>query len=209
VKGKPFAPDEKTKHILGLAAETAWRMGHLMNTRLPRYYDDRHYLQGLPESSAEFAYDSYVDVDRRGAFYTIAYSTSPAMFLNVENAGSKYPTTFVDADGEPLDGNKNYMLHLPPDIPAKLFWSVTLYDPLTGAGLDNGQPFPSINQMDKPESNADGSIDIYFGPKSPGSDRNWIATIPNKPFFVNIRLYAPTKPFFDQTWKPDDVVKVT
>jgi hypothetical protein len=100
-------------------------------------------------------------------------------------------------------------LHLPPDIPAKLFWSVTLYDPLTGAGLDNGQPFPSINQMDKPESNADGSIDIYFGSKSPGSDRNWIATIPNKPFFVNIRLYAPTKPFFDQTWKPDDVVKVT
>jgi hypothetical protein len=208
VKGKPFTPDEKMKTLLGHAAETAWRMGHVLNTTTPKYYSDRQYIQGLPVTSAEFAYDSYIDLDRRGAFFTIAYSASPAMFLNVENTGSKYPSTFVDADGEPLDGNKHYKLHLPPHIPARLFWSVTLYDPMLGVGLDNGQPFPSINQMDKPKMNADGSIDIYFGPHSPGADKNWIATIPNQAFFVNIRLYAPTKPFFDHTWKPDDVVKV-
>jgi hypothetical protein len=87
----------------------------------------------------------------------------------------------MDADGDFLRGEQAYVLHLPPNIPAAIFWSVTVYDPITGSGLDNGQPFPSLNTMDKPVQNADGSTDIYFGPK---------------------------KPFFDQTWKPDDIKKV-
>ena len=85
---------------------------------------------------------------------------------------------------------------------------VTLYDPVTGVGLDNGQAFPSLNRMDKPTMNSDGAVDIYFGPKAPGEGKNWIATIPDKGFFVALRPYAPTKPFFDQTWKPDDVMKI-
>ena len=140
--------------------------------------------------------------------FTMGYSNSPGMFLNLVDVGAKYPFTLADADGDALDGSKAYKLRLPPNIPAKLFWSVTLYDPTTGAGIDNGQPFPSLNQMDKPVANADGSVDIYFGPKSPGAGKNWIATNPDKGFFVMVRLYGPAKPFFDQTWKPDDVVKV-
>ena len=66
-------------------------------------------------------------------------------------------------------GDKQYKLHLPKDIPVALFWSVTAYDALTASGLDNGQPFPSINTMDKPAMNADGSTDIYFGPDSPAN----------------------------------------
>ena len=69
---------------------------------------------------------------------------------------------------------------MPKDVPVALFWSVTVYDPITGSGLDNGQPFPSINTMDKPVQNADGTIDIYFGPKSPGEGKNWLATIPRQ-----------------------------
>jgi hypothetical protein len=84
---------------------------------------------------------------------------------------------------------------------------VTLYNADNASGLDNGQPFPSINRMDKPATNSDGSIDIYFGPKSPGEGKNWIATVTGKGFFVILRLYGPTQPFFDQSWKPDDVVK--
>jgi hypothetical protein len=62
--------------------------------------------------------------------------------------------------------------------------------------------------MDKPVITKDGSVEIYFGLKSPGAGKNWMATIPDQGFFVMVRLYAPTKPFFDQSWKPDDVVKV-
>jgi hypothetical protein len=66
-------------------------------------------------------------------------------------------------------------------------------------GLDKGQPFPSLNQMDQPTYNSDGSVEIYFGPKAPSEGKNWIATIPDKGFFVLVRFYAPTKPFFDQS----------
>src|SRR5262249_5702818 len=122
--------------------------------------------------------------------------------------GAKYPTAYKDADGEYLSGDAAYKLHLPKDIPAHIFWSVTAYDPITGAGLDNGQAFPSLNTMDRPKQNADGSTDIYFGSKSPGADKNWIATIPGKGFFTILRLYGPTKAFFEKTWQPDDLVKV-
>ena len=85
---------------------------------------------------------------------------------------------------------------------------MTLYDAERASGLDNDQPFPSLNQMDKPASNPDGSIDIYFGPKSPGPGKNRIATVPDKGFFVILRLYGATQPYFNKTWKPDDVQKV-
>ena len=95
---------------------------------------------------------------------------------------------------------------MPKDVPAAIFWSVTVYDPITGAGLENGQPFPSLNAMDKPVQNADGSFDISFGPQSPGAGKNWLATLPGKGWFTLFRLYGPKQAFFNQTWKPDDVV---
>jgi len=144
----------------------------------------------------------------RTAFFTYAYSTSPGMAANLENVGAKYPNAFRDADGDFLHGARSYKLNLPKNIPAKLFWSVTVYDPETGSGLDNGQPFPSLNAMDKPAKNADGSTDIYFGPDSPGDGKNWLRTVPDKGFFVILRLYGPTKPFFAKKWKPGDIEKL-
>jgi hypothetical protein len=130
------------------------------------------------------------------------------MAAKIENVGAKYPSSYMDSDGNFLSGSNNYKLHLPPNIPAALFLSVTFYDPITASGLDNGQPFPSLNTMDKPVTNADGSVDIYFGPKSPGEGKNYIATIPGMGWFTLLRLYGPKKSFFDQTWKPDDIVKI-
>ncbi|HZD48050.1 MAG TPA: DUF1214 domain-containing protein [Silvibacterium sp.] len=49
---------------------------------------------------------------------------TPAMDTQIVGEGSTYPWTAVDADNHPLDGGKNYKLHLPPNIPAKNFWSV-------------------------------------------------------------------------------------
>jgi hypothetical protein len=208
-QGKPFQPDEKTKAILEAAAQTAWRMAVLETQNLPMYYPDRHWQKPLPsDSDHEFTFGTYTDIGWRSAMFVMGYSNSPAMFVDMPGMGAKYPLAMRDADGDLLDGSKSYTLRLPPDPPAKLFWSVTLYDPMTGAGLDNGQRFPSINQMDKPVTNADGSIDFFFGPESPGEGKNWIATVPGNGFFVALRLYGPTEPFFDGSWKPDDVVKV-
>jgi hypothetical protein len=74
--------------------------------------------------------------------------------------------------GDRLDGAKNYRLHIPPNIPAKLFWSVVVYDTLSRSQLQNGQPFPAVSSYTHPLVNADGSIDIFFGPQEPKEKGN-------------------------------------
>jgi hypothetical protein len=54
--------------------------------------------------------------------------------------------------------------------------------------------------------NADGSVDVYFGPKAPpGKEKNWAQTVPGKGWFVVLRLYGPLEPWFDKTWRPGEI----
>ena len=56
--------------------------------------------------------------------------------------------------------------------------------------------------------NADGSIDVYFGPKAPpGYENNWVQTIPGKGWFVILRLYGPLEAWFNKTWRPGEIEK--
>lgn len=214
VKGQPFAPDPHTKEMLDKSARAAAKIAHGVSYDPPPYipnghwYKDRRWVNVFP-GNATFTADTFNYIDLRTGFFTYAYSASPGMAVNMENVGAKYPVTYVDADGNFLMGQNSYKLHLPPQIPAAIFWSVTAYDAWTASGLDNGQPFPSINTMDKPAANTDGSTDIYFGPQAPADGgKNWIRTLPEKGFFVIVRIYGPTKAFFDKTWVPDDIQKL-
>jgi hypothetical protein len=56
------------------------------------------------------------------------------------------------------------------------------------------------------KANADGSVDVYFGPKPPaGYEDSWVQTIPGKGWFVIFRLYGPLQPWFDKTWRPGEI----
>ena len=99
---------------------------------------------------------------------------------------------FTDDADIPLSGGSNYHLNLPANIPAALFWSVTLYDAANASGLANGQPFPSLGSRDKPAQNADGSTDLYLGPQAPeGKPGNWLATVPGKGLFRHPQALRP------------------
>jgi hypothetical protein len=210
IKGKPFEPDGNARKLLDLAAKTASKTGLAVSyqpqTIVPDglWYPDRHWLNVFP-GNATFTADTFNYIDPRTGFFTNAYSASPGMAINMENVGAKYPATFVDSSGAFLSGSNSYKLNLPKGIPAALFWSVTVYDSMTATQVQNGQPFASINTMDKPPTNPDGSTDIYLGPQSPGEGKNWIKTVSGEGFFVILRLYGPTKAFFDKSWKPSDI----
>ena len=214
VKGKPFAPDERMKAILSAGAEVGMNMAQALRHGdiLPNtlYYDDRQWHNVLNVLDVEFKQDSYMDIDARVGMFKIGYSISPAMVLNLVGKGSKYPFAYRDADGNHLSGGSSYKLHLPPDVPAANFWSVTLYDGKNASGLQNGQPFPSIGSIDKLKYNEDGSVDLYFGPELPqgAPESNYLRTVPGKGWFTLLRLYSPTQAFFDQTWRPDDFKKL-
>ena len=212
-KARPFAPDARSAALLDRAARTATRIGHVIaytaSTRSPAARDcpDRRDIDAFP-ANATFSSQSFNYLDARTGFFTYANSTNPAMLAKLDTVGGKYPPVFTDANGDFLSGDGQYRLRLPANIPAARFWSVTVYDALTGSGLDNGQPFPSINTMDRPIQNADGSTDIYFAATSPGQGKNWLATVPGKGWFAIIRLYEPQRAFFDRSWMPGDIVRV-
>lgn len=86
---------------------------------------------------------------------------------------------------------------------------MTIYDPATRSQLQTSQEFPSIGSQALPGMNADGSIDIYFGPKPPeGKEEFWLETISGKGWFPVVRFYGPLEAYNDKSWKPDDVVLV-
>jgi len=119
-----------------------------------------------------------------------------------------YVISFTDSESTSLVGGSNYRLHLPANIPAANFWSVTLYEAENASGLANGRPFPSLGSRDKPVQNADGSTDLYLGPKVPkGKEGNWLATVPDRGYFTIIRLYGPTEAALNKSWKPGDLEK--
>ena len=58
--------------------------------------------------------------------------------------------------------------------------------------------------------NADGSLTLYAGAKSPGKDKenNWLPA-PEGTFSLYIRAYWPDKAILDGTWKPPTIEKVS
>ena len=77
-------------------------------------------------------------------FFFYATGVTPAMTEKMVGEGSQYAGAFVDAKGNPLDGSKTFSVHMPPNIPAKDFWSYTLYDNQTRSMLETDQRFPAV-----------------------------------------------------------------
>jgi hypothetical protein len=124
-------------------------------------------------------------------------------------AGSQYAAAMVDAIGNAFDGGKTYRLHLPPNIPAKQFWSLIPYDTQTRSVLQNDQRDAGLSsETGTVAANADGSVDVYFAPTRPPGRENWIQTVPGKSWFVYFRLYSPLEPWFDKSWRPGDIEPV-
>ena len=98
-------------------------------------------------------------------------------------------------------------MHLPPNIPGKNFWSVVVYDPQTRSMLRTEQRFPSTGSQKKGlEVNADRSVDVYFGPEPhAGKKANWVQTVPDKGWWVMLRLYGPLEAWFNKTWRPGEI----
>ena len=214
-KGKSFAPDERMKKILTEAAAvgsaTARALAYRSRLKDAYYYPNSAWCSSFIGGSYEFLHDGVRMLDARTFFYFYATGVTPAMATKMVGVGSQYAAAFVDAKAQPLDGSKNYRLHLPPNIPAKNFWSIVLYDNQTRSMLQTDQQFPSIGSQKKGiVSNRDTSVDVYFGPTAPpGKEANWVQTWPGKGWNVLLRLYGPLQPWFDKTWRPGEIEEVS
>jgi hypothetical protein len=235
VHGKPFKPDARMKKILTDAAAVGSATGRLLNWRANEvpgwcYYPGSMWCNMLWEGGAnfetpppEFTREGMFKplpptgartLDSRTAFYYAYTLDSPGMIMRIPDVGSQYLMGFVDAEKNYFDGGKSYKVTLPKNIPARAFWSFTLYDNQTRSMLDTPQRYPRAGSQSYPspaaEAAADGSTTIYFGPTQPqGVARgNWIQTMPGKGWFIILRLYSPLEPFFTKEWRPSEIESV-
>lgn len=211
-KGKEFKPDARQKALLEDAARIGDAMGRAM------LFDGHERFAGAvafpgthwnwvllvnPKQEAEH----YSQVDERLHYTYGAIYTSPGIGVMKAGPGSQYVQAFKDKDGNHLDGGKSYRMHVPADVPAASFWSLTLYDSAIRSMIQNGSNDSARSSYDKLKFNADGSVDLHFAPKAPaGVDAsNWIETVPGKGFYPMMRYYSPKAALFDGTWKLPDL----
>ena len=118
-----------------------------------------------------------------------------------------YPILLTDADGNPLAGDNDYVIHFVRDElpPVHAFWSVTMYD-AKGFQAANSLDRFAIGDRDPLHYNTDGSLDLYLQHQSPGTGReaNWLPA-PKGPLGITMRLYSPKSSVLDGTWVPPAV----
>ena len=210
-KGKPFNPDDKTKQVLNDAVREAhaWLDQQYENVFTPPYYEGTHW--GLPASNdvlegllTDFANPNAYPVDGRGVLYSCAFFSPKHL-----GDGQFYLMEIASKDGKSFDGRRTYRLNIPANAPVRLYWSATVYDRATHAFIREMPKLASSSLTPGLTKNADGSIDIYFGPKAPvGKELNWVPTKSGGRFEVLFRFYGPEKPLFDKTWKLGDIEEV-
>jgi hypothetical protein len=212
-KGKPFKPDAKARDLLSEAARVGGAIArantYAYQSKDVFFYSDRKW-QGIPPGNDyTFTRDGIPQIDARNNAYYMAAGNSPAMMEKHVGQGSQYLWTYRDASGEFLHGAQTYRLRVPAHVPIKNFWSVVVYDALSRSELQNSQKLPSVSMYSNPKQNDDGTIDIYFGPTCPpGSEKNWIETLPDRGWFPIFRFYSPTEAYFDKSWKLPDIEEI-
>jgi hypothetical protein len=142
------------------------------------YWPDRHWsFVMVPDAQHEFEFVSNVSNDAVEIDRRAAAWFFYTMYPKglTDHAATVYLAPIADSNGQPLEAGKTYKLRVPKDTKGQM------------------------------KVNADGSIDLYFGPNAPADlESNWIPTLGKKPY-VWLRLYGPADAFWNKTFKMPDV----
>jgi hypothetical protein len=117
-----------------------------------------------------------------------------------------YPTYYVDAAKQKLDGTNRYTLRFAPGQlpPVNAFWSLTMYDEPQSLLVANPLNRYLINSPMLPQlkRDADDGLTLIIQNESPGKDKeaNWLPA-PKGPFSMIMRLYWPKEAAMDGKWE--------
>ena len=213
-KGKPFDPTDRQKRILMDGLLVGEAMAKAIDFKKTPRLEDAHYVDGSrwdidTTSPPDQRREHYDALDGRASWLYEAVTNNLAMHGMETGKGQVYMTSYKDTDNEFLDGARNYTLHIPPNAPAKLFWSLTLYEVDGRDIIHNKQKVTDRSSRMDLLTNSDGSVDLYFGPDEPkGKKKNWIPTEPGRAFFAMLRFYSPGKALLDRSWILPDIERV-
>lgn len=210
VKGQPFTPSDETTALFDAGMEDVQtELEAKYDVGPPPFWEGSRWLMPTYPTMIEAMSGGFKDpdvypVDYRGLTYTYAY-----IGIKRLGAGQMYLISIKDADGNNFDGSGTYQLTVPPNVPVEQYWSVTVYDRETHALVKNMDRASRASNAQDVVANADGSVDVFFGPTAPeGEASNWVPTDPEREFELMFRFYGPKEALFDKSWKLPDVERV-
>jgi hypothetical protein len=191
------AKDPETMKVLKATAVTAERE---MITPLFQWRNNGR--------SAGNGWNSPVNNAQWGTDYLNRTATAKSNMYENRPEETKYIYRDLDSAGQQLDGRHSYTITFPKgqEPPVKGFWSLTLYD-AEHFFYPNPLDRYSLGTKNKTlQHNADGSLTLYAGAKSPGKDKesNWLPA-PAGTFSLYLRCYWSEKSILDGTWMPPEV----
>ena len=185
------------ERLPGVLRDDGWRL--ILSGELPDAFEHTQRMRD---------YDLF---DPRARFTYEACTSSPRMGHPIDGKGQGYAGIFIDSKGERLYGERSYVMRVAPNVPAKLFWSMVIYDADTRTLIYTDQKNATIGSRATPDLqvNEDGSVYIFVGPEAPqGWESNWVKSISGKGWFPYMRCYAPTKAWFDDSYTLPQVEQV-
>jgi hypothetical protein len=118
---------------------------------------------------------------------------------------TQYFYTDHDGSGAELTGGNNYAITFAAgqEPPVNGFWSLTLYNDKHLFHPNELKRYSLGTKNKNLRRNADGSLTLYAGNKSPGADKesNWLPA-PTAHFSLYIRAYWGKQAILDGSWRP-------
>lgn len=213
VKGQPFAPDAAMTAALNSGAKQAHTyiegLYHELVSQGPfnvgsRWSFPERMGRVFQAAQGQFADPNFYPIEDRGLLLSFIFFLPKRM-----GEGQFYLMAIEDKDGNTLDGSQTYRLRVPANAPIRQYWSATLYDRETHALIREMSHAARSSQSPGLQVNADGSVDLYFGPQAPtGKEANWTPTDANGEFEVLFRFYGPLPALFEKSWVLPDIERV-
>jgi hypothetical protein len=213
---RPFPADQHLRSLLERAAREGQRqmlVSAFDSDRPDRlaWQDRRWEWVVMTPENVFFETPSGMDLEARDSAFMQAIGTSPVMFRRRPGIGSTYWRASRDSSGRWLEGGRTYRLTVPLPVPARLFWSVTVYDPQTRSEIRTAQNRAALRSLVELAPAKIGrnvrEVDLYVGPTAPpGKEDRWIRTTPGRGWFAYFRIYGLEQATFDGSWRPGDFV---
>ena len=147
-----------------------------------------------------------------GVDYFDRTGTARSNLLENTPGETQYFYTDGDSSGAPLDGNHGYAITFAPgqQPPVKGFWSMTLYNEHHLFNPNELNRFSLGTKNKTMKLNADGSLTLYVGQKSPGKEKevNWLPA-PAGAFSLYVRAYWGEQAILDGSWQPPRIEKLS
>ena len=206
-RGESFEPDAQLQAMFDQSGPEAlqYMIEQYHQELNARAYEGKMWSSLVPDGAREteltYEWPSYYDYHAKGVLYY-------AVVTSAKNYGDAtfYLGLAETPDDQWLDGGKTYKLVMPPNVPVRDFWAITAYDLETASYIRDVERSSIDSNLEDVVKNADGSVDIYFGPQAPeGKESNWLPTDPNRRFFLLARFYGPEPALFDKSFELNDM----